>query len=425
MTKYKFAYGHDSIILELPFENFQEELKSESGPAALPAVQIVADALKSPIGFAGSQQHLLEPFSTTIVLPDKTRNCGAPLFLFDLLNYLNDAGIPDSEITILLANGSHFENNADEINHILGKAAVSRVGVKQHDSKDKQALVFLGTTKFGTPVNINSHITGAEQVIAVGTAVHHYFAGFGGGAKMINPGCAGYETIRINHALTIDSESGGLHPQCRPGNVEGNPVQEDISDAMRFLKPPLLLETVLDAQSQLVAAFWGEIRQTHKRACDLVDAIHKVHIDERADLVVASCGGFPKDINLIQAHKALCNAFQAVKPGGVVMLLAECSQGLGSLTLSDCFACADISKLVEQLAKKFTLNGTTALSLHSKARDATIILVTSLAPELLGKLNIHVTQSPEEGWRLASTFLPDAFRCYVMPNASLTLPEGK
>ncbi len=367
-------------------------------------------------------QRRIQGKPSLIVIPDKTRNCAARSLLPSLVARLQQLGVSDGDITFMLANGSHTANSAKEIRAIVGESVASRFKFLQHDSKDAGSLVNVGRTRRGIPVLVNRKVVEAEQVLVVGTAVHHYFAGYGGGPKMIVPGCAGYETITRNHALTIDQESGGIHPQCRPGMLSGNPVQDDIRDALEFVDVDFLLETVLAADGQLAGLFSGELYSAHRLACARVDELFKVEIPHRADLVVASCGGFPKDINLIQAHKAIHNAFQAVRPGGVMIVLAECSQGGGSETFLEWFDYPSQDEMVAALLRNYKLNGTTALALRMKARAARIVLVSELEPDIVRKLGLVPAQNFASAWQLAIKHLQKQFTSYVVPNASLTLP---
>ena len=374
------------------------------------------------------RQHLeattvaLENKKTVIVVPDKTRNCGATVFLPILVGRLNHLGVSDEEIKIILANGSHVPNDANEVRKIVGDGIARRIKILQHDCHDADALTFVGKTKFGTPVILNRIVLETPQVIIGGTAVHHYFAGYGGGPKMINPGCAGYETITANHALTIDARAGRIHPNCRASQVQGNPVQEDIRDSMRFVAVDLLLETVLNERREIVDVFVGELFETHDRACKRVDEIYRVPISVKADLVVASCGGFPKDINMIQAHKTIHNAFQAVKKNGVLLVLAECAHGIGSATFMAWFEYADVGEQIQALTENYKLNGTTALSLRRKCERAKIVFVSKLPDGIVRKTGMLPARDLQEGWQTARSHLPENFTCYLMPNGSLTLP---
>lgn len=415
----QLAYGRTWTTLELPEKNIAGVLLPKSRKPPLPAREMVLAALENPL--AG--RHLTAA-PTLFILPDKTRSCGAHQFLSELIDYCNQIGIADSSMTILFANGSHVSNSDNEVQKILGDGVASRIQVYQHNAKDERQLEYVGTTSFGTPVYLNRLIRKYPQVVLVATAVHHYFAGFGGGAKMANPGCAGYETIRRNHALTIDVEGRGIHPQCRSGNMTGNPVQDDIHESLQFIDPPLLLETVLNDGGEIVDVFFGEIQQAHQRACSLVEEMFQCQIPHKSDLVVASCGGFPKDINLIQVHKTIHNAFQAVKPGGVVVALAQCSQGIGSETFLPWFEDDVRANIVHRLALDYKLNGTTALSLMQKCRAAEIVLVSDLPEGIVRKLSMIPMPALQSALDHALTPMPADFHTYILPNGSLTLPVG-
>lgn len=423
LAELSLAYGKGFVNLQLPSRQILDILQPgvlQSEP--LPAEARIEKELDAALASLQDSPAILQNKQTVLVVPDRTRNCGASLILPALVRRLQDLGVQDSEIEIIVANGAHRANEPEEIASIVGAEMVRRFRIVQHGCRHTPGLRFLGETRFGTPVSLNAHILDAEQVVVVGTAVHHYFAGFGGGPKMINPGCAAYETITKNHALTIDVQTANLHPLCRPGVLEGNPVQEDIKDAMKFVDVDLLIETVLAPKGEIAAVFCGELYPAHRNACLCVDAMYRIEIQEHADLVVASCGGFPKDINLIQSHKTIYNAFQAVKPGGVLLVLAECSQGIGSPTFLEWFDYPGARAMADELVQSYKLNGTTALSLRTKAETVRIVLVSQLKAELVTKLGILPASHLEDGWRQSMSFLPEEFRCYVIPNASVTHP---
>jgi nickel-dependent lactate racemase len=386
------------------------------------AKEIISQRLDSPIASSTFADRFHAGEKTVIIVPDKTRKCGAPVFLPILVERLNGVGIKDQDIKIVLATGSHSLHKPEEIEEVVGPEISKRIKIIDHHCHDSEELVYLGSTKFGTPVYINKHVITAERIIVTGTAVHHYFAGYGGGPKMINPGCAGYETITKNHAMTIDSQTGEIHPKCRTGFVKGNPIQEDIIDSMKFIKADFLFETILNEQGEIVDAVCGDLFKAHQKACEIVDSIYKIPIQKKADLVVVSCGGYPRDINFIQAHKALHNAFQAVKKDGVILCLAECRDGIGSQTFLEWFRYSNNGELQQALRENYKVNGTTALSLKMKTQSAKIVFVTNLQPELVNELGMIPASSLEQGWSLARSLLAKDFKSYVLPNGSLTLP---
>jgi nickel-dependent lactate racemase len=415
------SYGNDEQTLELPHDQTARFLKPTGSRSRESKDGDVFTTVQSPDNFRKLGSLLENVGQLCIIVPDKTRNCGAPIVLPALIKMLSEQGISDSSIKIVLALGSHPPHQAQEIVQIVGADLVKRFEIIEHDCRD-DSLVFLGTTKFGTPVRINRHLTEADRIIAVAGAVHHYFAGYGGGPKMINPGCAGYETITKNHALSVDRDSGGIHPNCRAGVVDGNPIQEDILDSLRFISVDFLIESVLNQEGEIKEVFLGELLETHQTACQTVDAMYKVPIQDKADIVVVSCGGYPKDINLIQSHKSLNNAFQAVKEGGVIVCLAECRDGIGSQTFLDWFDYAEEDQLLDRLTRNYTLNGTTALSLRMKAKKCHIVFVSTLPDEMITKLGMTPASDVTDGWQKALAMLPAGFDCYAMPNGSLTLP---
>ncbi len=422
LAQFSLGFGSKSLSLEINSTNILGVLHPKLTPPHSSPENIVSKALENPIASESVESLFQSRVKMVVVVPDKTRNSGAVVFLPMLIDRLNRAGIQDSDIKIILAAGSHVGHTPEQKEKIVGKEMFQRIEVCDHDCRDDENLIYVGETKFGTPVFINRNLVEDRKVMVTGTAVHHYFAGFGGGPKMINPGCAGYETIRRNHALTIDPQTGWLHARCRAGVMEGNPLQEDILDSRRFIRADFLFETVLDDRGEIVAAFAGDLIEAHQQACNLVDGFYKVPIPEPADLVVVSCGGYPKDINFIQAHKSLHNAFYAVKKGGVILALAECREGIGAETFLDWFNFTNDDEFRDSLKRYYQLNGTTALALKMKTHAARLILVSNLPGELVKKLGMTPASNLEEGWKLAQSMLPGNFCCYVIPNGSLTLP---
>lgn len=169
-------------------------------------------------------------------------------------------------------------------------------------------------------------VTQADHVICTGSVVHHFFAGFGGGRKAILPGVAYYETIRKNHSLMFD-------PNAVIGRLEGNPVYHDQIEGAEMCRPTFLLNVVLNEKKELLKVFAGDNIEAHSACCKFVDEVYGVKIKQEADLVIASCGGYPKDINVYQLQKSMDNAWCAIRSGGVVIIFGECVEGSGSALL--------------------------------------------------------------------------------------------
>ncbi|MFQ5640187.1 MAG: nickel-dependent lactate racemase [bacterium] len=422
MQKVRLPFGKKFMNLEVDTAHVLGVLLPKSQLPRKPFTELLTESLSNPVASKPFREIFHRNEKTVIVLPDKTRYCAASDVLPIVVAELYQLGISDTDIKILIATGSHISQKPQEIIDIVGMAMTKRLTIIDHDSQRSEDLVFKGRTKFGIPVYLNRHLVEADRIIILCSAVHHYFAGYGGGWKMINPGCAGYETITRNHALTVDTGSNGLHPNCGSGIIDGNPVQEDLLDSMRYQRVDFLIETLLNEDGEVVDMVAGDVFAAHRKACMWVDQTYRVAIQEKADLVVVSCGGFPKDINLIQSHKSLHNAFQAVRQGGVILLLAECRDGVGSQTFMDWFRHEDEANFVKNMKNHYSLNATTALSLKTKTKQVKVILVSTLPSGLVSHLGMHPAEDIRAGWRLACADLPDSFKCYILPNGSLTLP---
>jgi lactate racemase len=366
------------------------------------------------------ERRLVQGCRVLLVVPDHTRFCRLDEILRLLLPRLQERWQP--EIEILIANGSHVLQPEETIRRLVGEEVYDSYPVYQHDSRDAQALDFWGTTRYGTPVYLNSRVKKADFIITIGGVLYHYFAGFGGGPKMLLPGVAGYETIRINHRRTVDETTASFHSQCREGQLDGNPVFMDVAEIISFLPNVLSLQVVLNRKKEPIFCQAGPLLQVHRRACQCVEQVYTMPLSQQADVVVASAGGFPADVNLIQSHKALHHAFQAVKSKGFILLLAECREGIGSATCMPFFQAGDAKAMGKRLLEGYQINGQTALALRMKAEQANIYLVSSLDEQQLAKTGIKAAGSFYQAWQVIASQLPESARGYIMPKASTFLP---
>jgi len=219
---------------------------------------------------------------------------------------------------------------------------------------------------------VNKIFAEADVRILTGDIEMHYYAGFGGGRKSVLPAISSAETIQHNHALT-------LHPEARTSILEGNPVHEDMVEAARLAKIDFVLNVVANPKGKIVQAFAGDLEQAFYEGVKLVEEMYKVSIDRRADIVVVSPGGYPADINLYQAYKAIDNALNSVKRGGVIVLVAECPEGYGNEMFYDWMArFEDLKSVEKQIKKHFDLGGYKAYRLLKALEKAQIILISTM-----------------------------------------------
>jgi nickel-dependent lactate racemase len=330
--------------------------------------------------------------------------------------------------------------------------------IHRHNPLDAKALEYVGITRRGTPVFINRLILDADEVMFCGSVAHHPFAGYGGGPRLLVPGCAGHETIARHHALAIDPEALRLHPRCRDGIVEGNPLQEDAREAFRFISASFLLHTVFNDQGQMISAVAGEPLQAFAAACRTLDDMLLAPVAQPASLVIVSGGGFPFDSDFRSAHAALYHASQVVRPGGVIIFVAECGNGLGSPALSRWLEEAtngvetgtqflpdhqgqDWRSFTHRAFHHVDVDALITLSTLQKAREIRIIAVTALEDAMARRWGFTPAASLAEALALAASWrkmpqgslngpfgLPapklsqDNFSALVIPNGTLVIP---
>jgi nickel-dependent lactate racemase len=357
-----------------------------------------------------------------IVTSDITRYTGSELYLPLLVERLNRLGIADSDITILIALGIHRKQTEHERRKILGPL-FGRVRVKDHDCDDPGKLVIVGNTSSGIEVAVNRLVAEAPHVILTGTIGFHYFAGFGGGRKSILPGVAGRAACMASHfALLNPAPGSGKHPRAVTGVLEGNPVHQAMTEACAMVPPDLIFNTVLAPDKRIIAAFAGDWQEAHAAGCRYYAEHFAYPLVEKADLVVVSCGGYPKDINVIQSHKAMEYGSQALADKGVLILLAECRDGYGNPTFFNWFRHTDLVEFEAALRMHYEINGQTAYSTLQKAQRFRIILVSSLPPEEVRTMGMTPARDLNEAMAVAEGLLPDDYSAYVIPEGGTVLP---
>ncbi len=355
-----------------------------------------------------------------LVVPDHTRRCRLAEILGALLPVLVKNLNP--VIKIIVANGSHVLQPEAVVRELVGESVYDHFPVIQHDARDDAQLIELGVTSYGTPVRLNKLVLESDWIITIGGILYHYFAGFGGGPKMLLPGIAGVETIRSNHRRTLDPQTGMFHRDCEEGNILTNPVFVDLAQVVNFVPRVLSLQVVLSPRGEIVDAEAGPLLPVHQRLCERVRQLYGVPVKEKADVVVVSAGGYPADVNLIQSHKSIHHAFQALKPGGAVIALAECREGIGSSYFMRYFNGATSAQMGARLLSDYQINGHTALALRTKTESARIILVSKLDANEVQQTGMCPAASFTEAWEIAKNHLPASAMGYIMPNGSKYAP---
>ena len=375
--KFSLKYGKSSLDFELPEEQFLCEIK---GRITTPIQDVAASyrrALDHPMDAPPLKELITPDHRVAIIVSDITRawqrnDITLPL----LLDYLNDAGLPDDQVAIVIGVGAHRPNTESEFTELCSEEVCHRVRVVNHNAWDSN-MTYLGKTSRGTEVAVNPIVAEADRLILTGGAIYHYMAGFGGGRKSVLPGAASLKTIQQNHLLALtDKIGGGSNPQCASGITRGNPLHEDMMEVAAFLKPDFLINVVPNLDGELAGIFTGNWVSAWMGACNLVKQIYGVRIQQKADIVIATAGGYPKDINLYQSQKTIDNASYAMKPGGVSIILAQCPLIQDPPEFFDWFQYEDLYSMEKAARANFLISGWLAIKQLEYKDMGTIILVT-------------------------------------------------
>jgi nickel-dependent lactate racemase len=382
--------------------------------------EVVAQRLARPVGSLPLSRIARRGDRIAIAISDVTRYSATDRILPHLLRETDEVGIPRDRVTLFVARGTHRAMTDAELREAIGPEIGSGVRVEQ--SHPEEDLVTLGTTPRGTKVDVFRPVMEHDRIVLTGTISFHYFAGFGGGRKALVPGCGGKETAHQTHFRVFRTDAPGKHPMARSGVLAGNPVHEDIVDAVSLASPAFLVNTLLTPGKRIFDLVAGHWQKAHEEGCARYANHFRVRIPRRYPLVIASAGGFPKDINLIQSHKALDHAFQATEPGGVLVLLAECPDGFGSADFFPWFRFRDPDLLERELRVNYQIYGQTAHAVLTKARECRVVLVSSLAGEDVETMGMIPAPTLTEAVGIAKRILGELPVPLVVPDAGYVLP---
>ncbi|HWB83807.1 MAG TPA: nickel-dependent lactate racemase [Bryobacteraceae bacterium] len=394
-------------------------LQAGSAPPVPDERRAVEDALENPIGTPALRSIVHSGERVAIVVNDITRLTRTDLLLPPIVDVLNRAGIPDRDIFIVFALGIHREQTDEERRLIVGDEIACRIRMFDHISTDDASLVEIGTTSFGNRVEINRAVWEADRIILTGEIIYHLIAGYSGGRKSLVPGVAGFRTTTFNHRMIF-------HPNCRSGVLEGNPAHEDLAEACRMIDPDFLVNVVLNPEGRLVQVAAGHYELAHREGCRAVDAMLRVEIDEPFDVIIASAGGFPLDIDLRQAHKGLENACLGLRPGGSILFYAECPNGAGIKSFEDyIYKYQDDLEMKAALEREFVVGGHKAYWIARLGRKYDVHLVSGLAPEFVERCHFHHVPPAEHeqaATKLIKAAGPNA-KIGLLPYAGFMLPS--
>jgi len=414
-------YGKTDVCVRVPARNLIGSIEPRERPACPDAKAEVERALTEPVpvGTRRLSEIALPESKVAIVVDDATRKAPSYDMLLPVLAELNLAGVRDENITVIFGCGTHRPVTPDEAKMLLGEEALKRVKTVSHDCKATD-LISVGATSHGNKVMLNRVFAEADVRVLLGDVNFHYYAGYGGGRKSVLPAIAGEESIKLNHALMLNANA-------RTGVLESNPVHEDMTEAARLAKVDFVVNVVTNSKCEIVQAFAGEPETAFQECVKACDDMFRVTVDRRADIVVVSCGGHPADINLYQAYKAVDGALEAVKRGGVIVLVAECPEGHGNQVFYDWMVKFQDLKTVErEIKRNFVLGGHKAYYLLKALQNHQIILVSSLPDYYATNIfKLKTARAVNDALDEAFNIAGKAARVWTISQGNFTLPEVK
>ncbi len=418
--KCSLKYGDRKIELKLEEKNIIAILSNDKTKILKDPLVYLEKLLEKPINSLSLKNLIVRKKARKIliIVNDITRPTPFHVLLPPLLIKLGQIGIQREDITFLIATGAHRENTVEENIRIFGDSLVSSYHFINHLCDDEK-LIDLGRLKSGNRLLVNPIIKQVDFIITTGVIVPHYIAGFSGGRKSILPGICGRETIERNHAYM-------LHPNAVAANIEGNPVHEEMMEAAQKVKVDFNINAITDENGNIINIVAGALTESWLQGVEICRDTYICSIREKADVVFTSAGGYPKDINIYQAQKALDNAYQTVKSGGTIVLVAECREGLGNTVFKKWIEEAQkIDDIEERLKKGFILGGHKAYAIAKVAKEVDIILLSSLSKNQVKKLFMIPAEEMKQALALIQEKHGNGFQCYVMPNGSIVLPQTK
>jgi nickel-dependent lactate racemase len=387
MASIHLKYGRGAMPFDYDEKRF-DVLRTRTDQTALSDAEI-GRSLDEPIGSAPLEEIVSPGESVLVVVPDATRQTASGQVVNLLVRRLIANGTAAHDIRIIFATGIHRKVTAEEKASILTPFIAQRIKTYDHDPRDLMRLMRVGETKGGIPIELNKLLFEHDHVVLVGGVTFHYFAGFTGGRKLICPGLAASRTVAATHKLAFDCSWHTRRKGVDTGLLDGNAVHEAFMEAAAPAKPAFAINTIVDDDGNAARLFCGDWIRSHRAACDSYADEQTVDVVEKRDLVIVSCGGYPFDINLIQAHKSLEAASHACRDGGTIILLAECEDGLGRDDFLKWFETRTSEALASRLCEKYQVNGQTAWSLLRKTERFRVSAVSSLPADVLKKMGIE------------------------------------
>ena len=421
----RLDYGKQGLVIEAPEARVAGVLGLRPAPALEDPPQAVRYALLHPVGAPPLDELACGKKSACVVISDITRPVPNHLILPPMLCLLEQAGVPRSGITILVATGTHRGNTPEELTAMVGADIVRDYRIVNHDARDPQTHTYLGQTPRGVPIWVDTRFLEAEVRISVALIEPHFMAGFSGGRKSICPGICAMETVQIWHGPRFIG-----HELAESGSVDGNPVHEDSLFVARKAGLNMICDVSIDGERRITGVYAGEVEAAWLHGVAAVREVVQAPLEERVDVVLTTTAGHPLDLTFYQAVKGMVGAMPAVNEGGTILIAAECAEGIGGHEFTETLLGlnADRDALEEFIERTydpsfFVPDQWEVHELLKAVRHAEVMMVCDGIPaDQLARCFVTPVPSVEEGIRLAlERHGPDA-RLAIIPKGPYVTP---
>ncbi|MFP8878187.1 MAG: nickel-dependent lactate racemase [Myxococcota bacterium] len=412
-------YGRTTLSLSLPDGRSVERVeKQAAAPLASPegAVRV---GIERPIDAPPLRELAKGRRDAVIVISDSTRPVPNALLIPPLLDALDKGGLPAEAVTIQVATGLHRKSTLDELDEMLGSEIARSMRIVQHDARDIDSHRNLGQTSRGIPILIDRFFLDSDLRIITGLIEPHLMAGFSGGRKAVCPGLAAVETIRVAHGPAM------LEGKIGPGIIVDNPLHRELVEVLRKVGVDFLVNVALDRERRVAGVFCGHPEIAHLAGIEFVESESHVALDDYADFVIASAGGHPLDASFYQAIKGISAASAIVRPGGVILLCASLSEGIGSPSFEKLIRETESPEDFEARLlddQFFVVDQWMLQHLCQARRRARVLLYTDGLPfEAASELLVEAVRSPAEGIACGLDHIGDHGRIAALPQGPYVL----
>ena len=415
-------YGRSGLEVELPDDRVVRTLAYKNAIPLEDPDAVLRKTLQNPNGSPPLFELARGRSSACIVISDITRPVPNQLILQSLLETLEEAGLAREQILILIATGLHRPNEGDELVELVGQEIADQYRIENHHGQVPEEHTFLGDSPRGVPIWIDSRYVEADLKITTGLIEPHLMAGFSGGRKLVCPGIAALETIKVWHGPQFLED-----PRADCGILEGNPVHEENTWIARHTGCDFIVNVVIDSQRRPLAFVAGDMEQAFLEGVEFCREVVTDTIQEPVDIVVTSCAGYPLDTTFYQAVKGLTGALPVVKEGGTIVMAASLSEGIGSPQFEQLFdENSDLEAFVDRILNTdyFVMDQWQLEELAKVRRKAKVKIVSDGLPsQTINRLFVESAPTVEQAVADSLQEYGEQARIAVIPKGPYVLAQ--